>query len=248
MPQQGSDDPSFTDPEVLMSGLTPHELADGARTTECHLCNKIVRLRDMKTHIRLHDRDRVTRVKPSVCVNPLCHRTLKPRSGPEDVPSSSPDQLGLCSECFGPLYVTTYDPEGRALRRRIGRRLLQQRIGGCGKPWCQNVGFCKTADKNATTNSSSSEKQTASVSINAKDALVALKPVIVSIDQGRHENLRFCVDESSQSRRNMAEMIAAEGEYEMEWCVKALEVEKADLDRARVWLKERAPRIGEVLR
>ena len=60
--------------------------------------------------------------------------------------------------------------------------------------------------------------------------------------------LHFCVDEASQRRRALAEMMAAEGGgpadkggYRLEWCVGALEAESGDLDAARLWLKNWAP-------
>ncbi|KIW48785.1 uncharacterized protein PV06_01350 [Exophiala oligosperma] len=234
VPQQGPDDPSFTDPEVLLSGLTPHELADGARTTECHLCNKIVRLRDMKTHLRLHDRERFSRPRPRLCSNQICGRIIRP----EDEARTQKEQLGLCNECFGPLYVTSYDPEGKMLRRRIERRLLQQLIGGCGKSWCRNSEWCKTGHTNVTgvTNA-----------ISAKDGLPMLKPIMDQLAQGVTSGLVFCVDEGSQSRRSLGAMMACEGEYEVEWCVKALEEERNDVAKARDWLKDRAPKLGEVV-
>ncbi|KAJ2967671.1 hypothetical protein NQ176_g9548 [Zarea fungicola] len=63
-------------PEVVLSGLTAHELADGARTTECHLCDKIVKLRDMQTHLKHHELDKVGKAKPPICRNVNCGRTL----------------------------------------------------------------------------------------------------------------------------------------------------------------------------
>jgi hypothetical protein len=66
VPQEG-DPTEPANAELLLSGLTPHELADGGRTTECHLCNKIVRFRDMDTHLRHHDLERLSRPAPRVC-------------------------------------------------------------------------------------------------------------------------------------------------------------------------------------
>lgn len=234
VPQKGPDDASFTDADVLLSGLTPHELADGARTTECHLCQRIVRLRDMKTHLRFHDRDRIGRPKPPLCRNSLCGRTIKD----QDRARVEKEQLGLCGDCFGPLYVTRYDPEGKALRRRIERRLLQQLLGGCGKPWCGNAEACRTGKKNTTGTDST---------LTAKDALPLLKPVMDELAKGGTPDFRFCMDEASQTRRVLGGIIAEEGEYELGWCVKALEEEHSDLGKARDWLKDRAPRIGETL-
>ena len=235
VPQQGPDDPSFTDAEVLMSGLTPHELADGARTTECHICRKIVRLRDMKTHLALHDRDRISRPKPLTCVNPMCGRTL--RAGDES--RVYREQTGLCNECFAPLYSTTYDPEGKVLRRRVERRLLQQVIGGCGKPWCQNKDWCKTGHQNVT-----GEVRI----LTAKDALPMLKPVMDELAKGDTSSLSFCVDEGTQIRRRNAHALAQVGEYELEWCIKALEESKGDVNAAQSWLSDHAPKVNEVVK
>jgi hypothetical protein len=230
--QQGPEDPSFTDPEVLLSGLTPHELADGARTTNCHLCGKIVRLRDMKLHLRLHDRERLLRPKPQLCVNPLCGRTIRP----EDESRVHHEQLGLCGECFGPLYVTAYDPEGKMLRRRVERRLLQQIMGGCGKEWCRNEA-CRTGHRNTT-----GEDRV----VSAKEGLPMVRPVVDELARGGvPTHLRFCVDEASQTRRSLGSMMAGEGEYALEWCVKALEEERGDAAAARDWLQSRAPKVGE---
>ncbi|KAL8932081.1 MAG: hypothetical protein Q9216_006968 [Gyalolechia sp. 2 TL-2023] len=77
VPQRGGpDDPEIHDPEVLLSGLTPHELLDGSRTTECHLCAKIVRLRDMPTHLKHHDYERLSRAQPKICGNRCCGRIV----------------------------------------------------------------------------------------------------------------------------------------------------------------------------
>lgn len=233
VPQQGSDDPSFTDAEVLMSGMTPHEYADGARTTDCHICTRIVRLRDMRTHLRLHDRERIAKPTPRLCSNSICGRTIK--SGDESRVIT--DQLGLCNDCFGPLYITTHDPDGKALRRRIERRLLQQLMSGCTKSWCQNAEWCRTGHKNAT-----GDDRVKS----AKEALPQIKPVLEQLARGELGGLRFCVNEAAQIRRATAEMLTAEGVYELGWCVKALEDTQNNLSSATAWLADRAPKIGEI--
>lgn len=234
VPQQGSDDPSFTDPEVLLSGLTPHELADGARTTECHLCGKFVRLRDMRTHIGLHDRDRVSQTKPSTCLNIMCKRTLRKA----DQQRIQVEQLGLCNEDFAPLYNTAFDPEGRARRRRVERRLLQQLIGGCGKSWCKNKDWCKTGYQNQSGDNRM---------LSAKDALPLIKPVLDRLDTQDASLLSFCVDEGTQTRQEAAKILVELGEYEFEWCIKAMEESKGDISTAQVWLNDHAPKVGEIV-
>lgn len=242
MPQEG--DPDHPSADVLLSGLTAHELADGARTTECHLCNRITKLKDLTTHLRHHDLERKTRPPPRVCRNINCGRTLDGCNPLGDTRAATRvgqgpgNDIGLCSTCFGPLYVSLYDPENKALKRRIERRYLSQLVSGCGKPWCRNA-FCKSGRGNLGLEPAA---------VGTKDAIPMVKPFIDgSIStQGRETPLHFCTDEQSQKRRPLAELLAAEkglkGElYGLEWCVGALEAEGGDLERARTWLVNWAP-------
>jgi len=243
VPQEG--DPDVPNAEALLSGLTPHELADGARTTECHLCSKIVRLRDMETHLRNHDLDRLSRPPPHPCRNVNCGRTIDVCSKSGDTRAGTRmgqgpgNDIELCSVCFGPLYVSMYDPEGKALRRRIERRYLQQLVTGCGKGWCRNE-FCKTCRTHLGLSDAA---------VSTKDALPMIKPFLDGLAKSVSVTpLHFCVDEKSQKQRTLADMMAAEdggpagkGGYSREWCIGALEAEGGDLDAARVWLKNWAP-------
>lgn len=247
VPQEG--DP--TEPasaELLLSGLTPHELADGGRTTECHLCNKIVRFRDMDTHLRHHDLERLSRPAPRMCRNINCGRTQDGASKMGDTRAGTRkgqgpgNEIGLCSVCFGPLYVSLHDPEGKALRRRIERRYLSQLLTGCGRAWCRNE-YCRSGRKNLGQEDKS---------VPTKDAIPLVKPFLEGMDgRGYVTPLHFCVDERSQKNRNLADMMSAEkgiegkGGYGLEWCVAALEAEGGDLDRGRNWLKGFAPQRSE---
>jgi len=245
VPQQSDSDPLPTAPDVLLSGLTPHEFVDGARTTECHLCGNIVRLRHMNTHLRAHDLDRRSRPMPRICRNLNCARTLDGVGRHGDVGAGkrmgqgAGNELALCSICFGPLYVSLYDPDGRALRRRVERRYLTQLLTGCGKGWCRN-GFCKSGRKNSGL---AGEREVIAV----KEALEMVRPFVEGVVAGGREGpLHFCVDEGSQRRRGLAEMVVAEGGYALEWCVAALEAEGGDLERARGWLRDWAASRAEV--
>ncbi|KAF7116564.1 hypothetical protein CNMCM5793_005045 [Aspergillus hiratsukae] len=246
VPQRGETDPDMLDPEVLLSGLTPHELVDGGRTTECHLCNKIIRLRDMKTHLRHHDLERLSRPAPRICLNQNCGRTLDARVVQSTITPGT-DTLGLCSICFGPLYVDTYDPEGKALRRRIERRYLSQLMTGCGKPWCQNE-YCKTGKQHRL---SSTTGDGGSTSMSAAQILALVRPLIDAVNLRRDAPntapFYFCTDQVGQQRRILAEMLAAEGTmsggktYDLPWCVAAVEATAGNLDKAREWLTNWAP-------
>ncbi|KAK3381951.1 ubiquitin fusion degradation protein UFD1-domain-containing protein [Podospora didyma] len=236
VPQEGDPlDPS-SEAETVISGLTAHERADGGRTTDCHLCGAIVRLRDMAAHTANHELDKVSRSKPEVCRDELCGRTLHgigPRgqvNGGTRMGQGPGNDLGLCSLCFSPLYVSLHDPEGKALRRRIERRYLTQLMTGCGKKWCLNK-WCKMGRANLGL-----EKLGAS----AAAALPLVKPLLEAIHDHR-QRMHFCVDETSQRRKKTAEMLAAEGVWELEWCIAGLEAEGGDAAKARGWLLDWAP-------
>ncbi|KAK6442509.1 hypothetical protein LTR95_001249 [Oleoguttula sp. CCFEE 5521] len=235
VPQEG--DPDVPNAEALLSGLTVHELADGARTTECHLCDRITRLRDMATHLKSHDLDRLERPPPLPCRNALCGRTQDGCSKKGDTRAGSRmgqgsgNDLGLCSVCFGPLYVSLFDPEGKAMRRRIERRLLAQLSTGCGKTYCSNT-FCASGRKNSGILPGS---------LGIKEAMPMIKPLLDGLGKGKDSALWFCVDEGSQRKRKLAEMLAAEGVYGFAWCAGAVEAENGELDGSRKWLSNWAP-------
>jgi hypothetical protein len=235
VPQEG--DPFDPSPEALISGLTEHELADGARTTDCHLCAKIIRLRDMATHLKHHELEKSSRSKPAICRNVNCGRTLEGVGKNGEIGAATRmgqgpgNDLGLCSICFGPLYVSMHDPEGKAMKRRVERRYISQLITGCGKPWCANE-FCKTAR---------SKVDKSTPTLTTKDALPMVKPLMDTMGD-QSAPIYFCVDESIQRRRKTAEMLAAEKVYDLEWCVAACEAEGGNLDGARQWLQNWAPK------
>lgn len=225
VPQEG--DPYNPSPEALVYELTAHELADGARTTQCHLCSRFIRLRDLSTHMKHHNLEKYKRKKPIICRNVNCSRTLDGVGANVQADQSkqptqvSQNELALCHICFGPFYVNMYDPDGKALKRRVERRYLSQLISGCGKSWCRNQ-YCKTAQNLALT---------------SKTSLPIVKSLI---DRKNHENMYFCVDQENSNCRILAEELAKENIYAIEWCIAALE-SQGNLDSARTWLSNWAP-------
>ncbi|KAI2637436.1 ubiquitin fusion degradation protein UFD1-domain-containing protein [Xylaria nigripes] len=234
VPQEG--DPFNPSPESLLSGLSEHELADGARTTDCHLCSKIIRLRDMATHLKHHELEKAHRPKPDICRNANCGRTLRGvgRNGTVGIEThmgqGSGNDIGLCTLCFSPLYVSLHDPEGKALKRRIERRYLSQLITGCRKAWCQNE-WCKTGRQNAHLEAKGSTAQA---------ILPQIKPLVDTF-RDTQTPMRFCVDENNQQRRALAELLAREKVWDLEWCVAACEAEGPDPEKAHEWLMNWAP-------
>ncbi|CAK7226348.1 hypothetical protein SEUCBS140593_006212 [Sporothrix eucalyptigena] len=246
VPQEGDPTDPSVDAATVLTGQTPHERADGARTTDCYLCGAIVRMRDMNAHLQHHELDRQRRVPPDVCRDALCGRTrfgVGPR-GQIKTPSSSGDapKLGLCSTCFAPLYVSTHDPEGKALRRRVERRYLAQLLNGCGKSWCNNTEWCKTARTNKGLGPFLGADGQPAVGTGALLPLV--KPLVAeAVTEEPNTTVHFCVDDTSQKRRAVAEMLVGQGGgvYELAWCVAAVEAEGADATKAWEWLNNWAP-------
>ncbi|KAI0836455.1 ubiquitin fusion degradation protein UFD1-domain-containing protein [Hypoxylon sp. FL0890] len=101
---------------------------------------------------------------------------------------------------------------------------------GCGKRWCANE-WCKTGRANLKLESKPSTAQL---------VLPQIKPLMDSV-RDKQSPMYFCVDETNQRRRKLAEMLAAEGDWDLEWCIAACEAEGPDLDRARGWLINWAP-------
>ncbi|KIH92546.1 ubiquitin fusion degradation protein [Sporothrix brasiliensis 5110] len=257
VPQEGDPTDPSVDAATQLTGQTPHERADGARTTDCYLCGAIVRMRDMGAHLQHHDLDRQRRVPPDVCRDALCGRTrfgVGPKGHIKAPPAAAAaaatgdaHQLGLCSTCFAPLYVSTHDPEGKALRRRVERRYLAQLLTGCGKAWCANRAWCKTARANHGLGPFAGPDGTPAVGTGALLPLV--KPLVAEAVSEPNKPVHFCVDEETQKRRAVAELLAGQGGgvYELAWCVAACEAEGADATLAWEWLNNWAPqkRAGE---
>ena len=231
VPQGGDPDADAPGPETIVSGLTPHEFEDGARTTDCHLCGRIVRLRDMTSHGSHHELEKKRRVAPRLCRNALCGRTIGDGERGASNSSSANNNIGLCSVCFGPLYVAAYDPDGKALMRRVERRYLSQLLTGCKHAWCVNT-YCKTGRANQGPGQNKNQQESKSEhererekgqeqTISMKTALPMIKPFLDGLyhtsssgsegDKSRQTPLHFCVDEISQRRRSAAELLAVVG-------------------------------------
>ncbi|CAK7225200.1 hypothetical protein SCUCBS95973_005781 [Sporothrix curviconia] len=250
VPQEGDPTDPSVDAATVLTGQTPHERADGARTTDCYLCGAIVRMRDMRAHLQHHDLDRQRRVPPDVCRDALCGRTrfgVGPKGQIKAPPAASASsggtagQLGLCSTCFAPLYVSTHDPENKALRRRVERRYLAQLLTGCGKAWCGNAAWCKTGRANKGLGPFVGADGQPAVGTGALLPLV--KPLVAEAMAEPNKPVHFCVDEASQQRRAVAEMLVGQsgGVYELAWCVAACEAEGGDATKAWEWLNNWAP-------
>ena len=208
----------------------------------------------MSAHLKHHDLQRLSRSKPRLCKNANCSRTLDSVSRTGDVTIKAGKDVELCGTCYGPLYVSQYDPEGKALRRRVERKYLTQLLTGCKQSWCRNE-YCKTGREHLHLDQG--------LTVSSKQAGAMIKPLLDGL-KNSDTPAHLCTDEVSQKRRTLAQMLAAEGfdtrspqkgkskeadsyqdAYDLEWCVVALEIEGGNLDKARSWLQGFAPRRGE---
>jgi hypothetical protein len=80
--------------------------------------------------------------------------------------------------------------------------------------------------------------------VNMTEAMKVVKP---QVDGMLNESVKFriCVDETVQRKAFLAGMIAAEGQYGMEWCRKGIEEAKGNLSKARTWLEQNGRRLNE---
>ncbi|KAK6537669.1 hypothetical protein TWF694_011843 [Orbilia ellipsospora] len=239
LPQE--EDTDFT---AAFTGLAPHEKSCGGRTTNCHICNRIVQLKNMETHLKHHDLERKSKPLPRVCRNANCSRIVT-FTGPTD------NELGLCTVCFGPLNITEHDPNHSKLSRRTELRYLTQLLKGCGKLWCTNE-MCKTGRAN--------RKPPLPV-LSSKESTAAVKPLVAVeglLSGYTSFPLHFCVDSDTQKRKNVAEMLSfaddsqGKGGWAVEWCTKAVEsvshdaTDEVDLaNKAKDWLEKFAVRRNE---
>ena len=162
-----------TSPVDEAQGLTGHEAVCGTRTTDCYICQKPVRLRNLAVHLSEHDARRRARRAPTMCANQNCPNVFT------DPNHQSP--FGLCAHCFGPLSVPGQNSDMSKISQRIERRLVLQLMRGCGKSWCLNE-YCPIGTGGA--------KKWA-----AGDAVKTAKELIAE------NKFSFCVDEISTRKQ-----------------------------------------------
>ncbi|CCE80421.1 Piso0_003537 [Millerozyma farinosa CBS 7064] len=213
--------------------VTNHESACGNKTTECYICSKIVRLKDISTHMKMHDLEKTertneTRANFKKCSNENCVYLLSSQG--------ARNELDLCDLCYGPLYSQLHDPTHVKLQSRIERKYMIQLGKGCGHLWCQNL-YCKTAYPEKFESMGSKE-----ILAFVRDNLMASisKPLLPMNKQAKlssENTFWFCVNESTQRKKNIFTMLALENRYEDPSIYKALnEVADASPETVSSWL------------
>ncbi|KAF7722911.1 hypothetical protein EC973_002591 [Apophysomyces ossiformis] len=211
-----------TDPRDRLLGLHDHESYCGSRTITCQKCKRQIPIKEIQVHAKIHEVARQNQKLPPLCSNQNCIR------------ARAKNRLGLCQYCFGPFWVTEDDPKNVKLIQRIARRLHQQLTIGCGNTWCRNK-HCATGTGN---------------SLDATTAASELIPMIQALPRQLNQpdpnpELYLCVDEKTTRQRTLAETmrtVYTENHFDLDWCIKALESEDNDLERAKYWLEANAPK------
>ncbi|RCH97761.1 hypothetical protein CU098_001330, partial [Rhizopus stolonifer] len=210
------------DPRDRLLGLHSHESYCGSRTIVCQKCNKPIPIKDVQVHAKIHEIKRQQQTLPPFCANRNC---IRPRA-------TNKNRLGFCQYCFGPFWITEDDPKNTKLIQRIARKLHSQLTVGCGHDWCRNK-YCASCNK---------EPKDATTAASLLIPMIKPLPRELSLPQPNPE-LHLCVDETTTRKKFLAEFLMETTQhYELGWCVKAIEAEQEDLDRAQAWLDRNAPR------
>ncbi|CAO3637227.1 unnamed protein product [Mucor hiemalis] len=208
-------------------GLHSHESYCGSRTIVCQKCNKPITIKEIQVHAKIHEVKRQQQTLPPMCCNRNCIR-----------PRANKNRLSFCQYCFGPFWITEDDPKNVKLIQRVVRKSHSQLTVGCGNGWCRNK-HCATATK---------EPKDATTAASLLIPMIKSLPRELALSNPNPE-LYFCVDEATTRKKFLAELLASEseGKYELGWCVRAIESEQEDLDRAKTWLDNHAPRKNHAL-
>lgn len=189
--------------ESRVMGMSAHEYECGSKTTECSRCGKVVRRRDLSSHARLHELNRISKPAPVICANQNCIR-----------PIGNSGNLGLCQVCFGPLFSSVYDPDGSKLLARLERRYIIQLHSGCHHSWCQNR-LCKTSNVGNKPDLGS-----------FATIIKLVKTKLIPKTATERTKYYFCVDEGMTRKKAVEQALESMpefAEYSREWICQAVE-------------------------
>lgn len=199
--------------EARYHNMSQHEWECGSKTVSCHICNKNVRMRDLKTHLDLHEAKKNDQLEPQVCSNELCIRL-----------ANGDNILGLCGVCFGPLFSSMNDPDGKILQNKLKRRyILMIKNGGC-----KNVNDCSNDLCKSSPQFKLGHLKSMMDIVQYVEAEIIPKNI-----------MRFCVDESTIIRSRILPII--EDKWSYGWKCKAIDVNGVDLNKIDTWLQTNAP-------
>lgn len=201
--------------EDRYANLSHHENQCGNKTTECFQCARVVRNKDLASHMTMHYMDKVERNNEVVarCTNGNCVSE-----------SDAHNDLGLCAACYGPLYLLVHDPTRAKLQNRIERRYMLQLTKGCGHSWCANA-----------------ECATGGTKLDFKLAMQHVQTLLgqvagLPVSTLATSRFWFCVNESVQMRKAVLDALRSEGHYADSMLLRAVNAH-SDEEAARLWLR-----------
>ncbi|CAK9442363.1 uncharacterized protein LODBEIA_P61060 [Lodderomyces beijingensis] len=213
--------------ESVYNNMSQHEFECGNKTVECVKCDQIIRHKDLQKHLQVHQLDKANWNASFVfekCRNANCVNQ-----------NSSENLLGLCSMCYGPLFVSQHDATHLKLQQRLERRYVLQMTKGCGSPWCNNE-YCKV-------NSSFTIQEALGV-INSKLLKRVQHPTLPinakeppTTGSGKND-FWFCVSQSVAAKNVLYQLLLCEDQYEPKILLKALQQNTDDESKIREWLEE----------
>ncbi|EGW29911.1 uncharacterized protein SPAPADRAFT_73362 [Spathaspora passalidarum NRRL Y-27907] len=215
--------------------LTHHENSCGNKTNECYKCGKIVRIKDFKKHVKMHELDKVefnqmNKFTFNKCCNENCINLLS---------GVSSNEMGLCDICYGPLYVAQHDPTYLKLQIRIERKYMIQLSKGCGNDYCNNE-YCRTGNRSLQSKPFKELMQLLNQELfsNIHSPKLPVNKSRKESDVGANK-VWFCVNESVSNKKVLLDILRSEGVYEDEIVYKAVN-ERSDEQAIRSWLREHA--------
>ena len=216
--------------EATFYDVSEHEWECGGKTTECPRCGRVIKMRDLETHMRLHEIMRVSLTVPTVCSNEMCMNIVEDEMG-------HANPVKLCNDCYGGLYSSVYDPDGKRLLQRIERRYILQIRNGCGRNNCENE-LCGSSEKC---------KIPQNVRVSMASVVSFVKGEIMKDFKDAHGYaFQFCVSEKMEARRRLVEVFEG-GEWPLGWVCKANSVVGDDINAMNAWLEANGVRKEEYM-
>ncbi|KAI3404610.2 hypothetical protein KGF56_002605 [Candida oxycetoniae] len=214
--------------ESKLANLTQHEYICGNKTTECCKCFKNIRLKDLSSHMKVHELDKIQQneaLEFIKCCNVNCINE-----------KDMDNELDLCGICYGPLYLTQHDPTNIKLQQRIERKYMIQLFRGCQHSWCSNE-YCRTGNGNKLSTSMQDLLSLTNEKL-IKNIYKPGLPINKNVDEARQENNQvwFCVNETVSNKKSLYDMFSREGEYDEKIILKALSVNNSNEKDVRQWL------------
>lgn len=210
--------------ESKFYGISSHEWLCGSKTTECPKCNKIIKLRELEIHMKIHEFDRLNKEIPIKCSNILCVNIINMEE--------YNNNIGLCKDCFGSLYSNIIDPDGKRLLQRIERKYILQIKNGCGdkincmNELCNSCSKCRISEK-------SRESMSEIVKIVKNDLMTNIQT-----NEGKFQ-FEFCVSKNMNERRRFVSMFEG-SDWALGWICKSNEINGNNIDKMNQWLENNA--------